>query len=435
MSTFRLFAGFCCLSLLAVTARGAELSAAVSRIDLTPPLEMNAPLGGYGARMNRPATGIHDRILAKALLLTDSRQRFVLITCDLLGLAPPFKQEIIRRVAVDGWTADQIMILPSHSHASIEMHAINPNNIFGLPQVGIHDPKLYEFTVNKFVSLIRAVAKQSPTPVKIGTTSVQLPGWNRNRRDDAKLTDDELTLTRIDKTDDNPLAVLVNYSAHPTFMTEKQMMFSAGWPGALQRAVESLIGRDVTVMYFNGAEGDQAPNARPSSGRSRWEMAARYGLDLGIQTEQQWRKTTTTRDIDFCFGLEPVELPERSWHPDFMATGGKEYGLSEELLRDMLPRLCPDQTMIGLLRLGDLVVIGIPGEMAAGLGLQLKSEAKRRLGVQHPVIGGLANEWISYILSPVAYRTGRYEASVSFYGETLGPTIVDGALRGVDRLE
>ena len=35
----------------------AELSAGTARVDLTPPMSMHAPLGGYGARMNRPAEG------------------------------------------------------------------------------------------------------------------------------------------------------------------------------------------------------------------------------------------------------------------------------------------------------------------------------------------------------------------------------------------
>ena len=33
------------------------------------------------------------------------------------------------------------------------------------------------------------------------------------------------------------------------------------------------------------------------------------------------------------------------------------------------------------------------------------------------------------------YRRGGYESSVSFYGETLGDTIVSGVLAGVEKLE
>ncbi|MGE0377071.1 MAG: neutral/alkaline non-lysosomal ceramidase N-terminal domain-containing protein [Planctomycetaceae bacterium] len=410
----------------------AELAAGVARVDLTPPLSMQAPLGGYGARMNKPAEGVHDRIFAKALVLSDGERRFALVSCDLLGLAPPVKPEIIARLG-DGWTAEQIVLLPSHSHAAIEMNAINPNNVFGIPQLGIHNPPLYDFTINNFVDVIRRAALDVQ-PVAIGTASRHIPGWNRNRRGANGPTDDELTVTRIDTAAGKPLAVLVNFTAHPTFMSEKEMLFSAGWPGALQRTLEAAIGEGVTAMYYNGAEGDQSPVSRPAAGDSRWERAAQYGLELGLVAAGEWRLIATKRDVRFAFHLETIDLPDPSWHPDFMSTGGKEYGLSEDLLRDMLPRMFPERTTCASLRLGDLVIVGIPGEMSAELGLAIKSETGRITGASHPVIGGLANEWISYILAPDAYRSGGYEASVSFYGESLGPAITAGALSAVQRL-
>ena len=83
---------------------------------------------------------------------------------------------------------------------------------------------------------------------------------------------------------------------------------------------------------------------------------------------------------------------------------------------------------IAELNIGDLVIVGIPGEMAAGLGLDIKRETALATEAAHPVIGGLADEWISYMLTPDEYAKGGYEASVSFYGPKLGPTIVEGAL-------
>ncbi len=421
-------------AMLSARSLAAELSAGVARVDLTPPLSMHAPLGGYGARMNKPAEGVHDRIFAKALVLSDGERRFALVTCDMLGLAPPVKPEIIKRLG-DGWTAEQILILPSHSHAAIEMAAINPNNVFGIPQIGIYDPGLYDFTVNNFVDVIRRAAERLQ-PVRIGTGSRQIAGWNRNRRAADGLTDKELTLTRIDAVAGQPLAVLVNFTAHPTFMSEKEMRFSAGWPGALQHTMEAAIGKGVTVMYYNGAQGDQTTVGRPAAaGGSRWENATQYGLELGLLAAGAWKDIPTQQDAPFDYHLQTIRLPERRWHADFMSTGGKEYGLSESLLRDMLPRMFPDETISGSLRLGNLVIVGIPGEMTAELGLKVKAETKRITGAAHPVIGGLANEWISYILTAAAYRKGGYEASVSFYGETLGQTIRDGALAGVSQLE
>ena len=42
--------------------------------------------------------------------------------------------------------------------------------------------------------------------------------------------------------------------------------------------------------------------------------------------------------------------------------------------------------------------------------------------------------WISYMLAPDEYRKGGYEASVSFYGETLGPEIVRATIRAAAHL-
>ena len=69
--------------------------------------------------------------------------------------------------------------------------------------------------------------------------------------------------------------------------------------------------------------------------------------------------------------------------------------------------------------------------MAASLGMKIKSEAGRVTGAKNPVIGGLADQWISYMLPTEEYRRGGYESSVSFDGETLGDTVVNGAIAGV----
>jgi len=410
----------------------AELKAGVARIDLTPPLELNCPLGGYGERMNRPAQGVHDRIFAKALVLADGEKKFVLVTADLLGFPPAVKPTLVGRLEADGWAAEQIMLLASHSHTSIEMNAINPANTFNLPQIGIYNPRVFDFVMERLEQVI-GDAQRELAPVSIGTSSIKLEGWNRNRRG-SEAIDKDLTLTRIDTADGKPLAVLVNFTAHPTFMSAKDMLFSAGWPGHLQRTLESLIGDGVTAMYFNGAEGDQSPVGRPDAGPSHWERSERFGRDLGIVAWKQWQQTSVSPEAAFAYHRHTIALPERTWHPDFMKTGGAEYGLSEEGLKQMLPRMFPSDVDSVSLRIGELLIVGIPGEMAASLGMQIKSHTGRISGAPHPVIGGLADVWISYMLPADEYHRGGYESSVSFYGETLGETIVNGAIAGVKDL-
>jgi hypothetical protein len=419
---------------LAKAVFAAELKAGIAVMDITPPLELKSPLGGYGARMGRPAVGVHDRIFAKAIVFSEGNRKFAFVTADLLGFSPPFKQAVLDKLSAKDWSAEQVMLLASHSHTSIEMNAINPLNVYQVPQLGTHNPQLYERTVTRFAKLI-GEAEKHLVPVSLGTSSIQITGWNRNRRIPNGPVDPELTVTRIDTAAGKPFAVLVNWTAHPTIMNEDDMLFSGDWPGHLQRTLEALIGDGVTALYYNGAEGDQAVIYRPNSGGSRWERAERYGRELGIVAWKQWKETVAKRDVAFGYHLQEISLPERAWHPNFKATGGAEYGLTDDMLKEMLPRMYPTRSASISFQAADLVVIGIPGELGVQLGLEVKEKARKISGAAHPVIGGLADEWISYIITPEQYKLGQYEASVSFYGPKLAETIVNSSLEGVQELK
>jgi hypothetical protein len=409
-----------------------ELQAGAGRANLTPPLEMKAALGGYGTRASKPAVGVHDAVWAKALVLTWGERKFAVVTADALAFPPQFKAAVVERLAGEGWTADQLMLLPSHSHTSLDMMALHPGNTFGNKQVGLFHKELFEFASRQLAEAVRN-AGRSLHPVHAGSISLSVPDRNRNRRGLA-VHDTELTVTRLDTTDGNPLAVLINWTAHPTFMDENDMLFSGDWPGHLQRTVEALVGHGVTAMYYNGAEGDQSPVPPPDCG-SRWERAERYGREMGILAWRAWEQIRPQPVELFSYNAETIALPKIQWHPDFMKTGGAEYGLNEASMQAFLDALQPTQTRTICLRLGDLVILGVPGEMAAELGMEAKSQARKITGARSVTIGGLANEWVSYILPAAEYRKGGYEASMSFYGETLGDTIVKGVVRAAQGLK
>ena len=118
-----------------------------------------------------------------------------------------------------------------------------------------------------------------------------------------------------------------------------------------------------------------------------------------------------------------------------MKSGGAEYGLDEARMKEFLGQLVPTQSHSTCLRLGDLLILGVPGEMAVQLGLEAKSRARQLAGARCVTIGGLADEWVSYILSAEEYRKGGYEASMSFYGETLGSTMVEAVVQNAGELK
>ncbi len=419
-----LFAAIFLFLSLQLTRAGEPLRGHAADVILTPPLEMKYTLGGYGDRMSKPAEGIHDDIRIKALVLEQGRKKYALLTVDILGFPPNVKPMLVKKLDDPAWTEENILLLPSHAHTSLEMFAINNKNIFNNPHIGIFQPALLDYVVERLARAVRE-ADQDLQPVKAGTTSVILQGLNRNRRGQPSV-DRELTVTRIDHTDGTPLAVLVNWTGHPTIMDEHDMWVSAGWPGYLQRELEGCIGHGVTAMYFNGAQGDQSVIAPPAA--SHYEKAERYGREIAVQALHLYKKISPRSDLSFAWAYRSVDLPVPEPHPDFMATAGKEYGLSPENIQALLDQVQPRQAPLAAFRLGGLLIAGVPGELTAEQGLRIK-EQLRKEGVAHPVIGGLANEWISYILTADDYEKGGYEAAASFYGKTLGRIITGGLLK------
>ena len=423
---FAFFSNLLCLaSGVACVAGDFDLAAGAARIDLTPPLEWGVSLGGYGERMNRPATGIHDRIHAKSIVLRKGDKRFALVTLDVLALPPAVKTKVVEALSPEGWDGSQILLLPSHSHTSLDLGTLDPRNTLGVPQIRIFDARLLDHVVKKLLTVIHD-ASRTVEPVAVGTGSAQVPGRARRRRPGEPVTDPELTVKRIDRVGGKPLAILVNWTAHPTFFGPEHMEFSAGWPGYLQRELEAWIEGGITALYFNGAQGDQAP-VGPVKGGTAHEQVEAYGREIAIQALAIYRRIELAPAARLDFARSTLRLPSPRAHPDFMKTGGAEYGLDEKKMKTLLEAMTSRETEVGVLLLGDLLIAGVPGELECGLGLQLK-KALRGGGALHPVIGGLANEWVSYMLSPEEYERGGYEASVSFYGPDLASAVVSKAL-------
>lgn len=421
------------LAMHGIAAETPVLRAGIARVNLTPPLELKAALGGYGARQSKPAIGVHDTVWAKALVLASGERKFALVTADVLAFPPQFKAAVMQGLASEGWSADQVMLLPSHTHTSLDMMALHPGNVFGNRQLGIFHKELFERTAELLAKVIRDAGRDLLSVVA-GTTTVSVPDRNRNRRSGLITHDTDLIVTRVDRTNGQPLVVLVNWTAHPTFMDEEDMLFSGDWPGHLQRTVEALVGQGVTAMFYNGAEGDQSP-VPPADCGSNWERAERYGREMGIITWRTWEKIQPKAVKAFAYHTATIALPKRQWHPDFMKTGGAEYGLSDANMQAFVEQLVPSETSSTCLRLGELVILGVPVELAAQLGLEAKAKARQTTGARCVAVGGLANEWISYALPPSEYAKGGYEASVSFYGEALGGMLVEGAVRTAQGLK
>ena len=80
----------------------------------------------------------------------------------------------------------------------------------------------------------------------------------------------------------------------------------------------------------------------------------------------------------------------------------------------MIKLLFPRITLSTAINIGELMIIGIPGELTNELGQEIKRKVLHQTDIHYVTIGGLADEWISYMLSKEEYEKGGFDASVIF---------------------
>jgi hypothetical protein len=355
-----------------------EFWAGAASIEITP--TRNVPLGGYGGRKGQPMSGVHDPIFAKALWLETPESRVCLVTTDLIGSLVTLRDRI-RPADAD------VILAASHTHSG-------PGGLvkgFWELAMGKYDPDLVEELAGKLKKVVE-MARAAKRPARLGFARTEAPGFNRNRRVKDGPVDPELSALLVVNEIAQPLAIVANFAAHGTVLSDQNFLISGDWQGAFQRALEARF-PSATALYTNGAEGDLAPSA--PSGETGFEKCESLGKALAERTANlvgTIDKTTGT--VKMRYVERGVDLP------------------TPTLL------FAPKTSVLGLLEINGTRMFCFPGEPVAELGLELK---KRFPGAW---ILGLANDHLGYFVTEEGYALGGYERRMSFYGPKMGPWLL-----------
>ncbi|UCD83523.1 MAG: neutral/alkaline non-lysosomal ceramidase N-terminal domain-containing protein [Deltaproteobacteria bacterium] len=425
-----------CLSDTLETGGEAPLLVGVARADITPPVDQRGiPLNGYGARKGKPATGVHDRIFVKALVLSSNglpekeSVRVAIVTTDLCMITRDIRREVLSKIEGSGIDDANLLLSASHTHSA---PAAMDRRWLIERFFGDFDEELFDTITSQIAKTIKEAGARL-RPAKLGIASTTAQGLNRNRREptynyDTRLfstpspppegdfvTDSELWVMEVAGQDGEVIALLVNFAAHATVLGADNLLVSADWPGAMQRSLEGDL-KDTIVLYTNGAAGDQAPDDHVE------------GNDFGKMEQFGERVADEVREL-----LDGIEFKD-------------EVRIASSMLYQELPRLSykflalprfltgrfgfETEAAIMAIRIGDAVLVGIPGEPIAEVGLEIKRES-RKLGFKYPVVVGLANDYIGYIVNEKEYRKGGYETTMNFFGKDAGAIISEAALKAV----
>lgn len=374
----------------------AHFQAGAAKVNMTPPVsERPTALGGYGDRDGRPAIGVRDSVYARALVLESGNRKCCLISLDLCFTPASIKEEVLKYLKEHdpenklGFTEENILLSATHSHAAPEAFAMSRANRFGNPRIGIFDSQLLEETAEAIGKAIFE-ANSKCALASIGIGSIEIHNMSRNRRGD-KTIDPELTAIKITDIEGKIKAVWLNFTAHPTILDSDFMEVSGGWPGVLTSFLEQTFSDDAVVLFTNGAQGDQSPIAKAAP--TEYDRVLSYAKEMSVQVENLLQKITADQQPEIDMTTIYHQMPPRSISPTFKLTAGKEYNVPQANLQPMVEQLFPEKVPITACLMGDALLMSVPGEMICEIGLRIKQKMKQQ-GIKHPVIVGLANEYI-----------------------------------------
>jgi hypothetical protein len=104
-----------------------------------------------------------------------------------------------------------------------------------------------------------ARAAEALRPARLTTARVEVDGISANRRDLAGPVDSDAHIVVVsgERAGSGPIAVLVNFACHATILEHDTCRYSADFPGATRRTLESLYGG--TAVFLPGCGGDINP--------------------------------------------------------------------------------------------------------------------------------------------------------------------------------
>ncbi|HKY05086.1 MAG TPA: neutral/alkaline non-lysosomal ceramidase N-terminal domain-containing protein [Blastocatellia bacterium] len=405
-----LFALVACCS-IRVSAQ-AQLSAGTGRSNITPPV--GTPLAGYGARLGRPSTGVHDPTEARALIISSGTEKIAFVSVDHLG----FDYSMVERVRAiaapaTGLAADRIFVMSSHTHGGGGAYL----EIFPA-LAGRFDPKVRAFYEERAAEALIAASKNlRPALISFGAGEARGISRFRSSWPPGGPVDPSVGVIRVDSVDTRkPLAVLMNFAAHPTVTGPKNFEFSADFVGYARQAVERLVGGDVLALFANGAQGTIAPHA--FQGSNDWERAENVGTILAAEVYKVL--LTMKPQPSVSIKLVRSQLSIKPQPPKGFPAGVA----------------FPDsyQTEVNAVTFDDRVAfVTIPGELTSILNAEIKARGKL-LGYEHTFLLGLTNDALGYILTEDEYRHRTYESTISLFGPNFGSLIANEAFQLLEKL-
>ncbi len=397
------------------------IQAGAARRIITPPLGVS--LAGYFH--DRIAESVRDELHCHALVLASGGIRICLVSCDLISvggeLVHAAKAEIERRTGI---SPAHVLICATHTHTGPETRKGRV--------VPTHDAWLAALPTRIGETVEAAAADLFDAILFPGRGRESRLGSNRlGRRPDgseifgkegvvgpAGPVDPELVALSVRDQAGTVRAMLINYAMHPDVIGGGGARFiSADWPGEIARAIANFYGERAITVFLNGACGDinhhlWQDTRQPKGGPAKSIQMGRTLAGLAIQATEPAEPLAAA---DCRADLRLLHIP---WYTRDSAIRKEAESLKTKDEPTDFERYVVEATdtwphdgriarpPVQVLRFGELIIAGLPGEVFVRWGLEIKHWSP----APYTMVVELANDWFGYIPTTDQAHRGAYGA-------------------------
>jgi hypothetical protein len=410
------------------------LRAGAAEVDITPrPVELPVK-----------TDTIRDHLFVRAIVVDSGNRCAVIVGMDQGSTRNEvYDAAVPRIVSSTGCAAENILISSTHTHSG----ATN-----GLS--GASKPETVADAIVKAAT--EAKSKLKPARVGYGRTTIDLNvnrdlfnsklEW-RQEPNPAGASDKTLSVIEFIGTDYVPIAVYMNYAMHPINFYLSGVI-SADFPGEASRYIEDHFDHRTVAIFTQGTSGDQNPLLRDWS---NWNINAWRGENPPSGPEQIGAPPAPVKPSNFNpaaaqAGLKAVPDADLAGYRNAIERTGADVAMMGALIAEKTLYLmrhdiqpvanapiwggqenftCPGRDRqdkenpirengmppykdgpdvnlrVSLVRLGNIYITGVDGEVYTNIGLKLKAEAPASKVIISTLTNGMANS--GYIYSDDAY--------------------------------
>lgn len=399
----------------------------MSEVVITPPLGSHMP--GYFA--GRRSTGVKDELYAKALVIESGETTMAIIVVDAITLQRQQVENIRERISqCTPLLPEQMMISATHTHTGPPIRPTFDGNM----------DEAYNQFFTKKIADAAILAYRKLKPAHIGCGKGQEDGIAFNRRywmkdgtvqtnpgfahpdldRAAGPTDPEVLVVRIDDLDGNPIGVVTNFACHPDTVGGTENC--ADYPGELSRTIKKALGDQTVSLFILGTCGNinhwdfiKSRQPEPDHYRKMGRILAGEVLKVRDKIDYFGSTNPLTAKIERTFFTIPYVYPteQQVQEAKLMLTAetstDQDRFLAEHLLEVIDDPVDSVQVEIQACRIGELAVVGLPGEIFVEFGLSIKKDSPYVFNIMNTLCNASAR---GYVCTREAYEQGGYEPSL-----------------------